>query len=193
MIRRPPRSTLFPYTTLFRSAAIPSLLATAAVHHRLVRRGERTRCGLVVETGDAREVHHMCLLIGYGAGAVNPWVAFETLDDMIRQGILTGIDDAKAVKNYIKALNKGILKVMAKMGISTLQSYCGAQIFEAVGLNRDLVDHYFTGTASRVSGIGIDVIAEEARRRHARAFPERPIGGRGPGLGSAYHVRAPCG
>jgi len=170
-------------------AAIPSLLATAAVHHHLVRRGERTRCGLVVETGDAREVHHMCLLIGYGAGAVNPWVAFETLDDMIRQGILTGIDDAKAVKNYIKALNKGILKVMAKMGISTLQSYCGAQIFEAVGLNRDLVDHYFTGTASRVSGIGLDVIAEEARRRHARAFPERPIGGRDLDWGGEYQWR----
>ncbi|MEK7386908.1 MAG: glutamate synthase large subunit, partial [candidate division NC10 bacterium] len=157
-------------------AAIPSLLATAAVHHHLVRQGERTRCGLVVETGDAREVHHMCLLIGYGAGAVNPWVAFETLDDMIRQGLLQGLDRKKAVKNYIKALNKGILKVMAKMGISTLQSYCGAQIFEAIGLNRDLVDRYFTGTASRVSGIGIDVIAEEARRRHARAFPERPVG-----------------
>src|SRR5216110_927138 len=170
-------------------AAIPSLLATAAVHHHLVRRGERTRCGLVVETGDAREVHHMCLLIGYGAGAVNPWVAFETLDDMIRQGILTGSDHTKAVKNYVKALNKGILKVMAKMGISTLQSYCGAQIFEAVGLNRDLVDHYFTGTASRVSGIGLDVIAEEARRRHARAFPERPIGGRDLDWGGEYQWR----
>ncbi len=170
-------------------AAVPSLLATAAVHHHLVRRGERTRCGLVVETGDAREVHHMCLLIGYGAGAVNPWVAFETLDDMIRQGILTGIDHTKAVKSYIKALNKGILKVMAKMGISTLQSYCGAQIFEAVGLNRDLVDHYFTGTASRVSGIGLDVIAEEARRRHARAFPERPIGGRDLDWGGEYQWR----
>src|SRR5881398_2328162 len=170
-------------------AAIPSLLATAAVHHHLVRRGERTRCGLVVETGDAREVHHMCLLIGYGAGAVNPWVAFETLDDMIRQGILTGSDHTKALKSYVKALNKGILKVMAKMGISTLQSYCGAQIFEAVGLNRDLVDHYFTGTASRVSGIGLDVIAEEARRRHARAFPERPIGGRDLDWGGEYQWR----
>src|SRR5438105_3491383 len=157
-------------------AAIPSLLATAAVHHHLVRRGERTRCGLVLETGDAREVHHMCLLIGYGAGAVNPWVAFETLDDMIRQELLVDVDHAKAVKNYVKALNKGILKVMAKMGISTLQSYCGAQIFEAIGLNRDLVDHYFTGTASRVSGIGIDVIAEEVRRRHQDAFPTRPVG-----------------
>src|SRR5881397_3190303 len=157
-------------------AALPSLLATAAVHHHLVRRGERTRCGLVIETGDAREVHHMSLLIGYGAGAVNPWVAFETLDDMIAQGLLVGVDHGKAVKNYIKALNKGILKVMAKMGISTLQSYCGAKIFEAIGLNRDVVDTYFTGTASRVSGIGIDVIAEEVRLRHERAFPTRPVG-----------------
>ncbi len=157
-------------------AAIPSLLATAAVHHHLVQRGERTRCGLVVETGDAREVHHMCLLIGYGAGAVNPWVAFETLDDMIGQGLLPGVEWTKAVRNYIKALNKGILKVMAKMGISTLQSYCGAQIFEAIGLNRDVVDRYFTGTASRVSGIGLDVIAEEVRRRHDDAFPTRPTG-----------------
>src|SRR2546428_2244576 len=170
-------------------AAIPSLLATAAVHHHLVRRGERTRCGLVVETGDAREVHHMCLLIGYGAGAVNPWVAFETLDDMIRQGILTGSDHTKALKSYIKALNKGILKVMAKMGISTLQSYCGAQIFEAVGLNRDLVDRYFTGTASRVSGIGIDLIAEEGRQRHERAFPERPIGAHDLDWGGEYQWR----
>src|SRR5947199_131598 len=156
-------------------APIPSLLATAAVHHHLVRHGERTRCGLVVETGDAREVHHMCLLIGYGAGAVNPWVAFETLDDLIQEGVLAGLDRAKAVKNYIKALNKGILKVMAKMGISTLQSYCGAQIFEAIGLNRAVVDRYFTGTASRVGGIGIDVIAEEVRQRHAAAYPERPV------------------
>ena len=157
-------------------AAIPSLLATGAVHHHLVRRGERTRVGLVLETGDAREVHHMCLLIGYGAGAVNPWVAFETLDDMIRQGLLPGIDHKTAVKNYIKALNKGILKVMAKMGISALQSYCGAQIFEAIGLDKDVVERYFTGTLSRVSGIGLDVIAEEVRRRHEHAFPDRPVG-----------------
>ncbi len=157
-------------------AAIPSLLATAAVHHHLVRRGERTRCGLVSETGDAREVHHMCLLIGYGAGAVNPWVAFETLDDMIRQGLLPGIDHAGAVRNYIKALNKGILKVMAKMGISALQSYCGAQIFEAIGLSRELVERYFTGTPSRVGGVGLDVVAEEAQRWHRRAFPDRPVG-----------------
>ncbi len=157
-------------------AAIPSLLATGAVHHHLTRRGERTRAGLVLETGDAREVHHMCLLIGYGAGAVNPWVAFETLEDMIRKGLLPGIDHRVAVKNYIKALNKGILKVMAKMGISALQSYCGAQIFEAIGLDKEVVDRYFTGTLSRVSGIGLDVIAEEVRRRHEHAFPTRPVG-----------------
>jgi glutamate synthase (NADPH) large chain len=170
-------------------AAIPSLLATAAVHHHLVRRGERTRCGLVVETGDAREVHHMCLLIGYGAGAVNPWVAFETLDDMIGQGLLTEVDRTKAVRNYIKALNKGILKVMAKMGISTLQSYCGAQIFEAIGLNRDVVDRYFTGTASRVGGIGVEVIAEEVRRRHDAAFPARPTGRADLDWGGEYQWR----
>jgi glutamate synthase (ferredoxin) len=170
-------------------AALPSLLATAAVHHHLVRRGERTRCGLVVETGDAREVHHLCLLIGYGAGAVNPWVAFETLDDMITQGLLPDIDRAKAVRNYIKALNKGILKVMAKMGISTLQSYCGAQIFEAIGLNRALVARYFTGTASRVSGIDIDVIAEEVRRRHEHAFPSRPVGAAELDWGGEYQWR----
>ncbi len=170
-------------------AAIPSLLATAAVHHHLVRRGERTRCGLVVETGDAREVHHVCLLIGYGAGAVNPWVAFETLDDMIGQGLLTGVDRAKAVRNYIKALNKGILKVMAKMGISTLQSYCGAQIFEAIGLNRDVVERYFTGTPSRVGGIGIEVIAEEVRRCHDAAFPARPTGRADLDWGGEYQWR----
>ena len=157
-------------------AAVPSLLATAAVHNHLVREGTRTRCGLVVETGNAREVHHLCLLIGYGAGAVNPWVAFETLDDMIRQGMLEDLDHATAVRNYIKALNKGVLKVMSKMGISTLQSYCGAQIFEAIGLDPTFVDRYFTWTASRVGGIGIDVIAEEVRRRHERAFPKREPG-----------------
>ena len=170
-------------------AAVPSLLATAAVHHHLVRRGERVRCGLVVETGDAREVHHMCLLIGYGAGALNPWVAFETLDDMIREGLLTDTDHKKAVTNYIKALNKGILKVMAKMGISTLQSYCGAQIFEAVGLNGDFVHRYFTGTVSRVGGIGVDVVAEEVRQRHEHAFPTRPAGSPELDWGGEYQWR----
>ncbi len=154
-------------------APIPSLLATAGVHHHLVREGTRTRCALVVETGDAREVHHCALLLGYGAGVVNPYLAFETLDDMIQQRLLVGITHEKAVKHYIKALNKGILKVMSKMGISTLQSYCGAQIFEAVGLDKAFVDRYFTWTASPIGGVGIDVISEEVRSRHARAFPVR--------------------
>jgi glutamate synthase domain-containing protein 2/glutamate synthase domain-containing protein 1/glutamate synthase domain-containing protein 3 len=154
-------------------APIPSLLATAGVHHQLVREGTRTRCALVVESGDAREVHHCALLMGYGAGVVNPYLAFETLDDMIRQGLLVGISHQKAVKNYIKALNKGILKVMSKMGISTLQSYCGAQIFEAVGLNQEFVDRYFTWTASRIGGVGLEVIADEVLKRHSHAFPTR--------------------
>ncbi len=156
-------------------APIPSLLATAAVHHHLVRQGTRTKAGLVIETGDAREVHHCALLMGYGAGAINPYLAFETLEDMIRQGLLPGLEREKAVKNYIKALNKGILKVMSKMGISTIQSYCGAQIFEAVGLNREFVDRYFTWTPSRIGGVGLDVIAEEAIQRHRRAFPDRLV------------------
>jgi glutamate synthase (ferredoxin) len=156
-------------------APIPSLLATAGVHHQLVREGTRTRCALVVESGDAREVHHCALLMGYGAGVVNPYLAFETLDDMIRQGMLVGITQVKAVKNYIKALNKGILKVMSKMGISTLQSYCGAQIFEAVGLNQEFVDRYFTWTASRIGGVGLEVIADEVLKRHGQAFPARAV------------------
>jgi glutamate synthase (ferredoxin) len=158
-----------------RLAPIPSLLATAGVHHHLVRLGLRTRCALVVESGDAREVHHVALLIGYGAGAVNPYLAFETLDDMIQQRVLQGITHERAVINYIKALNKGILKVMSKMGISTLQSYCGAQIFEAVGLDPAFVDRYFTWTASRVGGADIHVIAREVRERHRRAFPPRNL------------------
>ena len=137
--------------------------------------GTRTRCALVVESGDAREVHHCALLLGYGAGAVNPYLAFETLDDMIRQRILVGITHEQAVKNYIKALNKGILKVMSKMGISTLQSYCGAQVFEAVGLDRAFVDKYFTRTASRIGGVGIDV----DRRGSAPAAPEGVPGAAG--------------
>ena len=146
-------------------APIPSLLATAGVHHHLVREGTRNRAALVIETGEAREVHHLALLIGYGAGAVNPYLAFETLDDMIRSGMLPGLTHEKAVKNYIKALNKGVLKVMSKMGISTLQSYRGAQIFEAVGLEKDFVDRYFTHTASRIGGVG----HRRHRRRGARA------------------------
>jgi glutamate synthase (ferredoxin) len=151
-------------------APIPSLLATSGVHHHLVRQGLRTRCGLIIESGDAREVHHVALLMSYGAGAVNPYVAFETIDDMIRQGALEGRSHVQAVNNFINALNSGILKVMSKMGISCLSSYCGAQIFEAIGLYRAFVDKYFTSTSSRIGGIGIDVVAEEVRRRHERAF-----------------------
>jgi glutamate synthase (ferredoxin) len=154
-------------------APIPSLLATAGVHHHLVREGLRTRCALVLESGDAREVHHVALLIGYGAGAVNPYLAFETLDDMIQQRVLEGLTHERAVRNYIKALNKGILKVMSKMGISTLQSYCGAQIFEAIGLDPAFVDRYFTWTASRIGGADINVVAREVRERHETAFPPR--------------------
>jgi glutamate synthase (ferredoxin) len=172
-----------------RQAPIPSLLATAGVHHHLVREGTRTRCALVIETGDAREVHHVSLLLGYGAGVVNPYVAFETIDDMIRGGMLTGIDRDKAIQHYIKALNKGVLKVMSKMGISTLQSYCGAQIFEAIGLSQAFIDKYFTHTMSRVGGVGIDVIAEEVRLRHERAFGRQPVKPRELEPGGEYQWR----
>ena len=139
-------------------APIPSLLATAGVHHHLVREGTRTRCALVVESGDAREVHHVSLLLGYGAGVVNPYVAFETIDDMIRARDAAAASIAtRRSQHYIKALNKGVLKVMSKMGISTLQSYCGAQIFEAIGLSQAFIDKYFTHTTSRIGGVGIDV------------------------------------
>ena len=155
---------------------MPALLATSGVHHYLIRKGTRTTVGLVIETGEAREVHHCAILMGYGAGAINPYLAFETLDDMLAQGGLPDdLTHEKAVKNYIKGLNKGLLKVMSKMGISTIQSYCGAQIFEAVGLNEEFVNEYFTWTASRVGGIGLEVIAEEVLRRHRRAFPDRLI------------------
>ncbi len=151
-------------------APIPSLLAVAGVHHHLVREGTRHKCGLLIETGEAREVHHIALLLGYGAGSVNPYLAFETLDDMIRQGMLPNLSHNDAVKRYIKALNKGVLKVMSKMGISTLQSYCGAQIFEAVGLDRAFVERYFTSTASKIGGVGLAQISEEVAQRHARAY-----------------------
>jgi glutamate synthase (ferredoxin) len=146
------------------------------VHHHLIREGKRVKVGLIIETGEPREVHHVALLLGYGAGAINPYLAFETLDDMIGQRILPALDHKTAVKNYIKALNKGVLKVISKMGISTIQSYRAAQIFEAIGLAKDFVDRYFTWTASRIGGIGLDVVARETLLRHQRAFPERPIG-----------------
>ena len=157
-------------------APIPSLLLTSAVHHHLVREKKRTKVGLVVESGDAREVHHMALLIGYGAGAVNPYLAFESIEDMIAEGLhgLGDLDPRAAVKHYIKAAGKGVLKVMSKIGISTVASYTGAQIFEAIGLGQDLVDEYFTGTVSRLGGVGLDELATEVAMRHATAHPTRP-------------------
>ena len=161
-------------------APIPSLLLTSAVHHHLIRRKLRTKVGLIVECGDAREVHHMALLIGYGAGAVNPYLAFESIEDMIAAdggtGMhgLGGMDPHKAVHNYIKAAGKGVLKVMSKMGVSTVASYTGAQIFEAIGLGAQLVEEFFTGTVSRLGGIGLEEIAVEVAARHAIAHPSRP-------------------
>jgi glutamate synthase (NADPH/NADH) large chain len=154
-------------------APMPALLAVSAIHHHLIREGTRTQVGFVVESGEPREVHHFALLLGYGAAAINPYLAFETLGEMIRQGLLTGVNPDQAVGNYIKAINKGVVKVISKMGISTIQSYCGAQVFEALGLDQDFVDRYFTWTASRIGGVGLDVIAEEARLRHKQAFPDR--------------------
>jgi glutamate synthase (NADPH) large chain len=157
-------------------APIPSLLLTSAVHHHLIREKQRTKVGLIVETGDAREVHHMALLIGYGAGAINPYLAFESIEDMVNENLhgLGGLDPHKAVKSYIKAAGKGVLKVMSKMGVSTVASYTGAQIFEAIGLGHDLVDEYFTGTVSRLGGIGLDEVAAEVAARHKVAHPPRP-------------------
>jgi glutamate synthase domain-containing protein 2/glutamate synthase domain-containing protein 1/glutamate synthase domain-containing protein 3 len=155
-------------------APIPSLIAVSAVHHHLVRTKERTTVALVVESGDAREVHHIAMLIGFGAAAVNPYLAFESIEDLIREGELTGIEPATAVRNYLKALGKGVMKVMSKMGISTVASYTGAQAFEAIGLNRDVVDEYLTGTPSQLGGVGLDVLAEEVKLRHRRAYPENP-------------------
>ncbi len=152
-------------------APIPSLLLTAAVHHHLIREKTRTKVGLVVEAGDVREVHHVALLVGYGAAAVNPYLAMETVEDMVRTGYITGVDAATAVHNLVKALGKGVLKVMSKMGISTVASYTGAQVFEAIGLSHDLVDRHFTGTVSKLGGVGLDVLAAEVAARHTLAYP----------------------
>jgi glutamate synthase domain-containing protein 2/glutamate synthase domain-containing protein 1/glutamate synthase domain-containing protein 3 len=180
-------------------APIPALLAVAGVHHHLIREGTRTQVSLVLESGEPREVHHFCLLIGYGAGAINPYLAFETIEDMMRQGHLPSPQPLsseaakaalkKAIKNYVKAIDKGVLKVMSKMGISTAQSYCGAQIFEAVGLGQEVIDKYFTWTPSRVGGVGLDVIAQEVRARHDHAFSERPTNGKTLDVGGHYQYR----
>ncbi len=168
--------------------AMPALLATAAVHHHLVRQGLRMQTGLVVETGEAREVHHFCVLAGYGAEAVNPYLAFETLEAIrVDKGLpLTPYD---VQKNYIKAIGKGILKVMSKMGISTYQSYCGAQIFDAVGLSSAFIDQYFTGTATSIEGVGLKEVAEETVRRHATAYGDNPIYKKMLDVGGMYQLR----
>ncbi len=168
---------------------IPALLAVGAVHHHLIRAGLRTKVGLVVESGEPREVHHFALLIGYGAGAVNPYLAFESLEDMVLQGELTDLDHYSAVKSFVKAINKGVLKVMSKMGISTAQSYCGAQVFEAVGLNQDVIDRYFTWTPSRIGGIDLGFIATETIARHERAFGERALNDLSLDSGGQYQYR----
>ena len=152
-------------------APIPSLLLLSAVHHHLIRNKKRMEIGLIVEAGDVREVHHVALLIGYGAAAVNPYLAMETVEDMVRQKRLTGITPEKAVRNLVKALGKGVLKVMSKMGVSTVASYRGAQIFEAIGISNEVIDKYFTGTTSRLGGVGLEVLAQEVSKRHDVAYP----------------------
>ncbi|MCM3923065.1 glutamate synthase large subunit [Frankia sp. AiPs1] len=174
-----------------RKAPIPSLLLTAAVHHHLIRERTRTKVGLIVECGDAREVHHIALLTGYGAAAVNPYLAFESIDSLIAEGEIADVSREQAEKNLIKALGKGVLKVMSKMGISTVASYTGAQVFEAIGLSQELVDSYFVGTPSRLDGIGLDVIADEVAARHRRAHPRvaSELAHRGLEVGGEYQWR----
>jgi glutamate synthase (NADPH) large chain len=172
-------------------APIPSLLLTGAVHHHLVREKTRTQVGLIVEAGDVREVHHVALLIGYGAAAVNPYLAMETVEDLARDGHFVDVAPDRAVKNLVRSLGKGVLKVMSKMGVSTVASYTGAQIFEAVGLSQALVDRYFTGTVSKLGGIDIDTVAEEVAQRHRKAYP---VGGLPPAhraleIGGEYQWR----
>ncbi|MGD9331978.1 MAG: glutamate synthase large subunit [Desulfobacterales bacterium] len=156
-------------------APVPALLATAAVHHHLIREGLRTRCGLVIDTGEAREVHHFCCLLGYGAAAVHPYLAYATLADRCHAGYLDDLPLTTVIDRYRQALGKGIMKVMSKMGISTLQSYRGAQIFECVGIDPEIVDRYFTWTPSRIGGAGLDLLAAEIRLRHQQGFPETVI------------------
>ena len=170
-------------------APIPALLAVSAIHHHLIREGTRTQVGFVIESGEPREVHHVALLLGYGAAAINPYLAFESIHDLINQGTLDGAEPDQAVANYIKAINKGVVKVISKMGISTVQSYCGAQVFEAIGLDQDFVDRYFTWTPSRIGGIGLDAIAEEVRMRQKLAFPHRPAEAQTLDGGGQYNYR----
>ncbi|MBW4553165.1 MAG: glutamate synthase large subunit [Aphanocapsa sp. GSE-SYN-MK-11-07L] len=170
-------------------APIPALLAVAGLHHHLIRNGSRTRVGIALESGEPREVHHYATLIGYGCCAINPYLAFETIQDMIEQGLLVGVDYLTACKNYIKAATKGVVKVASKIGISTIQSYRGAQIFEAIGLNQSVIDKYFTWTASRISGVDLEMIAQEAILRHRHAFPDREMQEQTLDVGGEYQWR----
>ena len=172
------------------NAAIPPLMAVAGLHHYLIRAGKRTKVGLVLESGEPREVHHFCTLIGYGCAAINPYLAFETLDEMIKQRLLVGVDHYTACKNFVKAATKGIVKVASKIGISTIQSYLGAQIFECVGLQQTIVDKYFTGTATRIEGSDMEGIAAEVLERHHRAFPDREVNAKTLEVGGDYQWRA---
>jgi glutamate synthase (ferredoxin) len=171
------------------NAPIPALLAVSGLHHHLIRTGTRTRVGIVLESGEPREVHHYAVLLGYGCGAINPYLAFETIESLIQQGSLLDIDIKTACKNYVKAATKGVIKVASKIGISTLQSYRGAQIFEGIGLNQSVIDKYFTWTASRIEGIDIEAIAKEAILRHSHAFPDRPTNGHTLDVGGEYQWR----
>ena len=168
---------------------IPSLLAVAGVHHHLVRNETRTRVGLAIESGEPREVHHFCLLLGYGAQAINPYMAFESLNDMVREGMLDEYSYEEAEERYVYGAIKGVIKVMAKMGISTIKSYRGAQIFESMGLNQEVIDKYFTWTTTQVKGMGIEGIAREALERHAHAFPDIETNGSTLGVGGHYQWR----
>ena len=170
-------------------AAVPALLAVAGLHHHLIRSGTRSRVSLIVESGEPREVHHFACLIGYGADAVNPYLAFETIRDLIERHLLTGIDYETALRKYLKAVAKGVVKVISKMGISTVQSYHGAQIFEALGLSHSVIDRYFTGTPTRIEGADMNVLADEAQQRHDAAFPERPANGHTLEAGGRYQYR----
>jgi glutamate synthase (NADPH/NADH) large chain len=181
-------------------APIPALLALSGIHHHLIRAGKRSQCSLIVETGEVREVHHFALLVGYGATAVNPYLAFETLQDMVNQGMLPGLDGNNQAdeetdiiyqytKSYIKAVGKGLLKVFSKMGISTLQSYCSAQIFEIVGLDQEFTAKYFPGTASRIGGAGLQEVATESLMRHSNAYAEQVDSNRDLDRGSEYSWR----
>lgn len=172
------------------NAAIPALLAIGGLHHFLIREGKRTKVGIILESGEPREVHHFCTLIGYGCAAINPYLAFETLDDMIRQGLLAKVDHYTACKNFVKAATKGIVKVASKIGISTIHSYLGAQIFECVGLKQTVVDKYFAGTSTRIEGADLEGIADEALARHHSAFPDRPVDNRALDVGGDYQWRA---